>query len=528
MAERERDLIEVRMETEEDDQDYSPASSVSEDAIDGLESEDFDSQDDADGGGERGPVDEDGNDNEGNGSDAGELSDPERERERERAGMPRHVQRALWRILVGDPARLGPEPSTHDELIDSLKRARILLDQRVSRAMELIPRGSFVPQEQQGEAYLDCPLAVPQLGFNISAPHIHATCLERLELEPGHHFLDVGSGCGLVTCLGAYIVGKSGISLGVEINDDAIAVARANLTAMKRAIPEFDLTACHPNFEKHNVFLPDPLGRTYDRINVAGTCPASRVGALLALLKPQGKLIVPCGSELRLYTKRTSASGALAPTPGGTNGVLRGEIEKNFGMEIVSNVRFGSLVVPTDAEVVVRTLELEKQRELTRLRAAEESSAGPSTRGTRSRDPQPEARGMDDDPMESMAEEEEVVIDPNRLDYDCLIVGQRIPHGIPMHKRLLTSKCVLFQAQAVSGMRDAHSNQFEIPDNFSFQACILFVDFLYGRGAFVGLKTDPNFLRTKKEVRSDTRIGTLELGQAEWAQRLCVFFADSD
>ena len=188
------------METEEDDQDYSPASSVSEDAIDGLESEDYDSQDDA-AGDERGPVDEDGNDNEGNGSDAGELSDPERERERERAGMPRHVQRALWRILVGDPARLGPEPSTHDELIDSLKRARILLDQRVSRAMELIPRGNFVPQEQQGEAYLDCPLAVPQLGFNISAPHIHATCLERLELEPGHHFLDVGSGCGLVTCL---------------------------------------------------------------------------------------------------------------------------------------------------------------------------------------------------------------------------------------------------------------------------------------------------------------------------------------
>ena len=112
----------------------------------------------------------------------------------ERTGMPRHVQRALWRILVGDPARLGPEPSTHEELIDSLKRSRVLINTRVCRAMELIPRGSFVPEEQQGEAYLDCPLAVPQLGFNISAPHIHATCLEKLGLEPGHHFLDVGSG----------------------------------------------------------------------------------------------------------------------------------------------------------------------------------------------------------------------------------------------------------------------------------------------------------------------------------------------
>ena len=46
----------------------------------------------------------------------------------ERTGMPRHVQRALWRILVGDPARLGPEPSTHEELIDSLKRSRVLIN----------------------------------------------------------------------------------------------------------------------------------------------------------------------------------------------------------------------------------------------------------------------------------------------------------------------------------------------------------------------------------------------------------------
>ena len=161
--------------------------------------------------------------------------------------MPRHVQRALWRILVGDPARIGPEPSTHDELIDSLKRARILLDQRVSRAMELIPRGSFVPQEQQGEAYLDCPLAVPQLGFNISAPHIHATCLERLELEPGHHFLDVGSGCGLVTCLGAYIVGKSGISQRFPHGhgNAKLDVRFPSIQVLKNVLIRNALTSCH-------------------------------------------------------------------------------------------------------------------------------------------------------------------------------------------------------------------------------------------------------------------------------------------
>ena len=45
------------------------------------------------------------------------------------------------------------------------------------------------------------------MGFNVSAPHMHATCLEALDLQPGHSFLDIGSGCGLVTAAAAFLVG---------------------------------------------------------------------------------------------------------------------------------------------------------------------------------------------------------------------------------------------------------------------------------------------------------------------------------
>lgn len=44
------------------------------------------------------------------------------------------------------------------------------------------------------------------MGFNVSAPHMHATCLEALDLQPGHSFLDIGSGCGLVTAAAAFLV----------------------------------------------------------------------------------------------------------------------------------------------------------------------------------------------------------------------------------------------------------------------------------------------------------------------------------
>lgn len=59
--------------------------------------------------------------------------------------------------------------------------------------MENIDRGLFVPNGVQ--PYIDSPFAI---GYNatISAPHMHAACLQLLEnhLEPGMHALDVGSG----------------------------------------------------------------------------------------------------------------------------------------------------------------------------------------------------------------------------------------------------------------------------------------------------------------------------------------------
>lgn len=52
--------------------------------------------------------------------------------------------------------------------------------------------------------------------------------------------------------------------------------------------------------------------------------------------------------------------------------------------------------------------------------------------------------------------------------------------AIPVHRHVLTSQCLLFQAQAASGMRDAASEMFVLPSNFSEEAATLFVNALYG------------------------------------------------
>lgn len=93
------------------------------------------------------------------------------------------------------------------QLIESLKRSGALESPSVESALRAVPRGLFVPQEVTDQAYVDTPLRLAAFGFNISAPHMYAMCLEALGLELGHTFLDIGSGCGHMTALGGHLVG---------------------------------------------------------------------------------------------------------------------------------------------------------------------------------------------------------------------------------------------------------------------------------------------------------------------------------
>lgn len=111
--------------------------------------------------------------------------------------------------------------------------------ERVARAMTVCSRAIFVPSGYRSEAFMDTPIRVEELDFNVSAPHMHATCLEALELAPGHKFLDVGSGCGVLTACGAFLVGKGGVANGIDIRPEAVRHSRECLRVLREQSQEY-------------------------------------------------------------------------------------------------------------------------------------------------------------------------------------------------------------------------------------------------------------------------------------------------
>jgi protein-L-isoaspartate(D-aspartate) O-methyltransferase len=85
-------------------------------------------------------------------------------------------------------------------MVENLQSYGIIKSRKVAEVIENIDRGLFVPNGVQ--PYIDSPMAI---GYNatISAPHMHATCLQLLEnyLQPGMHALDVGSGIFSITLI---------------------------------------------------------------------------------------------------------------------------------------------------------------------------------------------------------------------------------------------------------------------------------------------------------------------------------------
>ncbi|KAL8465662.1 hypothetical protein ACS0TY_034945 [Phlomoides rotata] len=106
-------------------------------------------------------------------------------------------------------------PDTNKGMVQHLQSYGVIKSKKVAEVMETIDRALFVAEDTR--PYLD---SASLIGYNatISAPHMHAMCLELLEnyLNPGMHALDVGSGTGYLTACFAFMVGAQGRVVGVE------------------------------------------------------------------------------------------------------------------------------------------------------------------------------------------------------------------------------------------------------------------------------------------------------------------------
>ncbi|HEU0100549.1 MAG TPA: protein-L-isoaspartate(D-aspartate) O-methyltransferase [Allosphingosinicella sp.] len=172
------------------------------------------------------------------------------------------------------------------------------IDSSLRSALLRVPRHLFVPHQLAVAAYQDTPLPI---GFDktISQPFIGALMLDLLEVRPGHHVLEVGTGLGwqaaVMTALGAGV-------RSVEIVEEFAEGARLRLESEGHDV-DIRVGDGSRGWSEHAPF---------DRILVTAAA-AAPPPALSEQLAPGGRMVIPLGGkdiqQLSVVTK--DAAGAL-------------------------------------------------------------------------------------------------------------------------------------------------------------------------------------------------------------------------
>jgi len=176
-----------------------------------------------------------------------------------------------------------------DSLISSLIKGGILATPRIENVMRKVDRALYC--KNSSSAYEDSP---QQIGHSvtISAPHMHAMCLELLNnnAQEGMRVLDVGSGSGYLTaCLGL-LVGENGKVIGIDTVEPLVKWGSDNI---KKDHPEL-LEKGIVEIQLRDGWKGCPEYAPFDAIHV-GAAAATLPKALVDQLKVGGRLIIPVG-----------------------------------------------------------------------------------------------------------------------------------------------------------------------------------------------------------------------------------------
>ena len=141
--------------------------------------------------------------------------------------------------------------------------------------------------------YADRPQPI-DYNVTISAPHMHAYCLELLKdhLKPGNKALDVGFGSGYLTVAMSKMMDDKGTAVGIEHIGELCDFANVNISKNHKNL-----------LDNKKVILVKGDGRNgcpqygpYDCIHV-GAAAAKLPQALTDQLANGGRLVIPVGEE---------------------------------------------------------------------------------------------------------------------------------------------------------------------------------------------------------------------------------------
>ena len=92
--------------------------------------------------------------------------------------------------------------------MEDLVKEGLLKDPNIVRAMERVPREEFLPADAKSYAYVDSPIPIGY-GQTTSALHMTALFCEYSRMKMGQSVLEVGGGCGYMSCVYAEVVAPS-------------------------------------------------------------------------------------------------------------------------------------------------------------------------------------------------------------------------------------------------------------------------------------------------------------------------------
>ena len=180
-----------------------------------------------------------------------------------------------------------PEYKSMKELCNHLRQEGYIQSQKVEDAIMSVDRADFI----NISPYEDRPQSI-NYNVTISAPHMHAYCLELLKdhLKKGGKSLDVGFGSGYLTVAMSKMMEDKGTSVGIEHIKELCDYAKENINKNNKELLDNkkEILICGDGRKGCPEYGP------YDCIHV-GAAASEMPQELINQLANGGRLVIPVG-----------------------------------------------------------------------------------------------------------------------------------------------------------------------------------------------------------------------------------------